>query len=179
MSIENLKNSLPEYAKDLKLNLSSLARSTELNEQQLWGTFLAAAAATKSATVLREVSEEAADTLSAEAYDAALGAASIMGMNNVAYRAKSFLGDDFTQVRMGLRMNIIGNPGVEKADFELWSLAVSTINGCHDCTAAHDAVVRKEGLTKEQVWEAVKVAATLQGVAQAVVATEALAGAQV
>ncbi|MFD6895721.1 carboxymuconolactone decarboxylase family protein [Rhodococcus sp. NPDC060086] len=176
MSVDNLKNALPEYAKDLKLNLSSLARSTELNEQQLWGTFLAAAAATRSATVLKEISEEAADVLSAEAYNAALGAASIMGMNNVAYRAKSFLGDEYAQVRMGLRMNIIGSPGVEKADFELWSLAVSTINGCHDCTAAHDNVVRKEGLTKEQVWEAVKVAATLQGVAQAITAGEVLAG---
>ncbi|RVW03530.1 carboxymuconolactone decarboxylase family protein [Rhodococcus spongiicola] len=175
MSVENLKNSLPEYAKDLKLNLGSLARTTELNEQQLWGTFLACAAATRSASVLREIAEEAADVLSAEAYNAALGAASIMGMNNVAYRAKGFLGDEFAQVRMGLRMNIIGNPGVEKADFELWSLAVSTINGCHDCTAAHDAVVRKEGFTKEQVWEAVKVAATLQGVAQALVVNDILA----
>ena len=89
-------------------------------------------------------------------------------MNNVAYRAKSFLGSDYAQVRMGLRMNIIGNPGVDKTDFELWSLAVSTINGCHDCTAAHARVVREAGLTKEQVWEAVKVAAVVQAVAQAV-----------
>ncbi|QDQ97623.1 carboxymuconolactone decarboxylase family protein [Tomitella fengzijianii] len=168
MSIDNLKNSLPEYAKDLKLNLSSLSRSTELTEQQLWGTMLATAAASKSATVFSEISDEARGHLSDTAFDAALGAATIMGMNNVAYRAKSFLGNDYTQVKMGLRMNIIGNPGVEKADFELWSLAVSTINGCHDCTAAHDATVRKEGLTKEQVWEAVKVAATMAGVAQAI-----------
>jgi len=98
-----------------------------------------------------------------------------MGMNNVAYRAKGFLGDDYAQVRMGLRMNIIGNPGVDKVDFELWSLAVSTINGCEHCAAAHDDVVRKGGLTKEQVWEAVKVAATVQGVAQAITAAEALA----
>ncbi len=168
MSIDNLKSSLPEYAKDLKLNLSSLSRSTELSEQQLWGTMLATAAAAKSATVFSEISDEAREHLSDTAFDAALGAATIMGMNNVAYRAKSFLGSEYTQVKMGLRMNIIGNPGVEKADFELWSLAVSTINGCHDCTAAHDATVRKEGLTKEQVWEAVKVAATMAGVAQAV-----------
>ncbi|GAA1480561.1 carboxymuconolactone decarboxylase family protein [Gordonia sinesedis] len=175
MSIDNLKDALPEYAKDLKLNLGSLARSTELSEQQLWGTFLAAAAATRNPTVLREISEDAGDTLSAEAFAAALGAASIMGMNNVAYRAKSYLGDDYAQVRMGLRMNIIGNPGVDKADFELWSMAVSTINGCHDCTAAHADIVRKAGLTKEQVWEAVKVAATLQGVAQAITTSEVLA----
>lgn len=168
MSIENLKSGLPEFAKDLKLNLSSLARSTELNEQQLWGTFLATAAATRSATVLSEIADEAREHLSDEAFNAALGAASIMAMNNVAYRAKEFLGSEYTQVRMGLRMNIIANPGVEKADFELWSMAVSTINGCENCTAAHDDVIRKEGLTKEQAWEAVKIAGTIAGVAQAV-----------
>lgn len=168
MSIENLKSGLPGFAKDLKLNLGSLTRTTELNEQQLWGTFLASAAATQSATVLSEIADEARGHLSDEAFDAALGSASIMAMNNVSYRAKEFLGDDYTQVRMGLRMNIIANPGVEKADFEMWSMAVSTINGCENCTAAHDAVIRKEGVTKEQAWEAVKVAATVAGVAQAV-----------
>ena len=62
MSIDLLKDRLPDHARDIKLNLSSLARSTELTEQQLWGTFLASAAATKNATVLREIAEEAADT---------------------------------------------------------------------------------------------------------------------
>lgn len=168
MSIENLKSGLPEFAKDLKLNLGSLARSTELSEQQLWGTFLATAAATRSSTVLSEIADEARQHLSDEAFDAALGAASIMAMNNVTYRAKEFLGDEYTQVRMGLRMNIIANPGVDKADFELWSMAVSTINGCENCTAAHDDIIRKEGVTKEQAWEAVKIAGTVAGVAQAV-----------
>src|SRR3546814_16120834 len=69
MSVENLKNSLPEYAKDLKLNLSSIARTTVLNEQQLWGTLLATAAATKSASPLKEIASEAADNLPAEAED--------------------------------------------------------------------------------------------------------------
>ena len=168
MSIDNLKASLPEYAKDLKLNLSSLTRSTVLSEQQLWGTFLATAAATRNDAVFSEVADEASAHLSEEAINAALAAASIMAMNNVAYRAKGYLGADYSQVKVGLRMNVISNPGVEKSDFELWSLAVSTINGCEHCTIAHDKVVRGEGLSKEQVWEAVKVAATLQGVAQAV-----------
>lgn len=168
MSIENLKSGLPEFAKDLKLNLGSLARSTELSEQQLWGTFLATAAASRSSTVLSEIADEARQHLSDEAFNAALGAASIMAMNNVTYRAKEFLGDEYTQVRMGLRMNIIANPGVDKADFELWSMAVSTINGCENCTAAHDDIIRKEGVTKEQAWEAVKIAGTVVGVAQAI-----------
>ncbi|AZA09114.1 carboxymuconolactone decarboxylase family protein [Corynebacterium pseudopelargi] len=168
MSLDNLKSGLPEFAKDLKLNLGTLSRSTELSEQQLWGTFLAAAAATRNEAVFSEIAEEAKEHLSEEAVNAALGAASIMAMNNVAYRAKGWLGDDYAQVKMGLRMNIIAKPGVEKVDFELWSLAVSTINGCEHCTIAHEKTVRNEGLTKEQIFEAVKIAATVQGVAQAV-----------
>lgn len=168
MSIDNLRSSLPEYAKDVKLNLGSLTRSTELSEQQLWGTLVASAAATRNETVFSEIADEAKEHLSDEAFDAALGAATIMAMNNVAYRAKSWLGDDYSKVKFGLRMNIIAKPGIEKADFELYSLAVSTVNGCEHCSVAHDNTVREEGLTKEQVWEAVKIAATVQAVAQAV-----------
>lgn len=55
MSVENLKEALPEYAKDLKLNLGSVTRTTELNEEQLWGTLLASAAATRNTQVLTEI----------------------------------------------------------------------------------------------------------------------------
>ncbi|NNH71056.1 alkyl hydroperoxide reductase [Nocardia uniformis] len=179
MTIDNLKNSLPEYAKDLKLNLSSIARTTVLTEQQLWGTLLAAAATTRSATTLREIAEEAADTLSAEAYNAALGAASIMGMNNVFYRGKAFLGGRYDDLRAGLRMQIIGSPGVAKADFELWSFAVSSINGCQHCLEAHEHTLREEGVSREVIFESLRVAAIVAGVGQAVESTEALATASV
>ena len=173
MSIENLRGALPEYAKDQKLNLGSLTRSTELSEQQLWGTLLASAAATRNAKVIAEIAEEAKEHLSAEAVEAAYGAATVMAMNNVAYRAKGWLGDDYANVKFGLRMNIISKPGVEKADFELWSLAVSTINGCEHCAVAHANTVREEGVAKEQVWEAVKVAGVVQAVAQAITIEDA------
>lgn len=173
MSIENLRSALPEYAKDQKLNLGSLTRSTELSEQQLWGTLLASAAATRNAKVIAEIAEEAGEHLSAEAVEAAYGAATVMAMNNVAYRAKNWLGDEFAQVKFGLRMNIISKPGVEKVDFDLWSLAVSTINGCEHCAVAHVQEVREGGLSKEQAWEAVKVAAVVQAVAQALTVEDA------
>ncbi|GAA3517990.1 carboxymuconolactone decarboxylase family protein [Corynebacterium pilbarense] len=166
MSIENLRGALPEYAKDQKLNLGTLTRSTELSEQQLWGALLASAAATRNAKVIAEIAEEAKEHLSEEAVEAAYGAATVMAMNNVAYRAKGWLGDDYANVKFGLRMNIISKPGVEKADFELWSLAVSAINGCEHCAVAHANTVREEGVTKEQVWETVKVAGVVQAVAQ-------------
>lgn len=175
MTIANLRAALPDWAKDLSLNLSSLARTSTLTEQQQWGAFLAAAAATRNESVLVQVAEDAKEHLSEEAQAAALGAASIMAMNNVSYRARHFLGGDYEKERMGLRMNIIGTSGgVDKVDFELWALAVSTINGCERCVTAHDATVRGEGLSTEQVWEAVRIAATVQGAAQAVQVVETL-----
>ena len=175
MSVENLKAALPEYAKDLKLNLGSITRSTELSEEQLWGTLLAAAAATRNTRVLAEIGAEAADILSGEAYNAALGAASIMGMNNVFYRGRGFLEGKYDDLRAGLRMNIIANPGVQKADFELWCFAVSSVNGCRDCVSAHEHTLREAGVSRETILDALKAAAIVSGVAQAMVAKEALA----
>jgi lipoyl-dependent peroxiredoxin subunit D len=60
MSVENLKDALPEYAKDLKLNLGSITRTTLFNEEQLWETLLASAAATRNTQVLQEIGDEAA-----------------------------------------------------------------------------------------------------------------------
>ena len=154
MSIDNLKSGLPDYAKDLKLNIGTLVRGNVLTEQQLWGTLLSTAAATRSEVVLSEIADEAQQHLSEAAVKA-------------AYRAKAWLGDDYAQVRMGLRMNIIAQPGVEQPDFELWALAVSAINGCEHCTLAHEKALKEAGFTKEQIFEAIKVAAIVQGIAQA------------
>ena len=175
MSIENLKEALPEYAKDLKLNLGSIARTTTLSEEQLWGTLLASAAATRNTQVLAEIGAEAADNLSAEAYHAALAAASIMGMNNVFYRGRGFLEGSYDDLRAGLRMNVIANPGVDKANFELWSFAVSAINGCSHCVVAHEHTLREADVSREAVLEALKVAAIVSGVAQAITTAQTLA----
>ncbi len=174
MSIENLRSAIPDYAKDLRLNLGSITRTTALDNEQLWGTLLTCAAATRNAQVLTEIGAEAGDNLSAEAYQAALGAASIMGMNNVFYRGRGFLGGKYDDLRPGLRMNIIGNPGVSKANFELWCFAVSAINGCSDCVGSHEHTVREAGISREAVLEALKVASIVAGVAQAVMASQVL-----
>ncbi|WP_067175815.1 carboxymuconolactone decarboxylase family protein [Microtetraspora niveoalba] len=166
MSIDNLKEALPAYAKDLKLNLGSLVTTSSLSEQQLWGTLLATAVATKSPKVIAEVAAEAADYLSAEAYTAAKAAASIMAMNNVYYRTTHLIGDEtYATMPAKLRMTVIGNPGVDKLDFELWSLAVSAIGGCGTCLESHEKVVRNAGLSREQVQEAVRIAAVVNAVA--------------
>ncbi|OBK76446.1 alkyl hydroperoxide reductase AhpD [Mycobacterium sp. 1164985.4] len=174
MSIDNIKEKLPGYAKDLKLNFGSIVKTTELSEQQLWGALVATAAATKSDRLLREIAEDALDILSQEAYDAALGAAAIMGMNNVFYRTKGQLDGAYDDLRAGLRMNIIGNPGVAKEDFELWSLAVSAINGCGHCLAAHEKTLRDAQVSRTVIFEAIRLASIVSGVAQALQTADVL-----
>ncbi|MCH0563572.1 MULTISPECIES: alkyl hydroperoxide reductase [unclassified Streptomyces] len=165
MSLDSLKARVPDYAKDLKLNLGSVIGNSDLPEQQLWGTVLATAIASRSAIVLRELEPEARASLKPEAYTAAKAAAAVMAMNNVFYRTRHLLSDhEYGNLRAGLRMNVIGNPGVDKVDFELWSFAVSAVNGCGMCLESHEQILRKAGLDREVVQEAFKIAAVIQAV---------------
>jgi alkyl hydroperoxide reductase subunit D len=166
MNLEALKTRLPDYAKDLKLNLSSLAMENVLSEQQRAGTFIACALASRNAETIQAIMGEFAPKLSPEALTAAQAAASIMAMNNIYYRFTHLSSSpDYRAMPAKLRMNVIGKPGVEKADFELWSLAVSAINGCGMCIDAHDKVLRDAGLTAEQIQAAVRIAAVVHAVA--------------
>jgi alkyl hydroperoxide reductase subunit D len=165
MALDELKAALPEYAKDLKLNLGSVIGNSDLPAQQLWGTVLACAIASRSERVLAELEPQAKAELSAEAYTAAKSAAAVMAMNNVYYRTLHLLSDkEYSTLRAGLRMNVIGNPGVERVDFELWSLAVSAVNGCGQCLDSHEQVLRKAGVERETVQAAIRIAAVLQAV---------------
>ena len=175
MSIETLKAAIPEYAKDIKLNLGSLAMDQTLSAQQRAGTFIASALASRNATVTKAIVEEFGPTLSPEALIAAKAAASIMAMNNVYYRFVHLAGGDYANMPAKLRMNVIGKPGVEKVDFELWSLAVSAVNGCGMCIEAHEKVVRHGGLTQEHVQAAVRIASTVHAVAAVLDGEAALA----
>ncbi|MEO1150616.1 MAG: carboxymuconolactone decarboxylase family protein [Pseudomonadota bacterium] len=166
MTIETLRAEIPDYAKDIRLNLGSLVNETILNDQQKFGTFLASALATGNATVIKAVTQEVDGKLTDEAANGAKAAAAIMGMNNVYYRAIHLMNEKtYSTLPAKLRMNVIGNPGVDKADFELWSLAVSAINGCGMCLDAHEKELRKHGLTTEQIQAALRIGAVVNAAA--------------
>lgn len=166
MTIDALKGQMPEYAKDIKLNLSNLANDEGLTDQQKWGTFLASALATRQADVIALVEADAAEHLSAEALGAVKAAAAIMAQNNVYYRFVHLASNkEYATLPAKLRMNVMANPGVDKGDFELWSLAVSAINGCGMCIDAHEAALKPHGFGAEQIQTAVRIASTLAAAA--------------
>ncbi|MQT13549.1 carboxymuconolactone decarboxylase family protein [Segnochrobactrum spirostomi] len=166
MSIDALKDQLPAFAKDVRLNLSTIGSDETLTAQQKYGLFVACGIATRNPEVRAALAAEAKPHLTPEAFTAAEAAATIMGMNNVYYRFVHLASNkQYGTLPAKLRMNIIANPGVDKTDFELWSLAVSAINGCGMCIDAHEAVLLKAGMPVEQIQTAVRYAAIIQSAA--------------
>ncbi len=169
-TLETLRDSLPGYARDLQLNLGtvlSAAGAPGLTERQIWAVALAAAATSRNATFTHELQRLAARHLDAAHVNAAHAAAAVMAMNNVYYRFLHLVEDpEYAQLPARLRMNVIGNPGTPKADFELMSLAVSAINGCGTCVASHERQLRQHGLEREAVQSAVRIAATVHAAAR-------------
>jgi alkyl hydroperoxide reductase subunit D len=170
MTLDDIRDSLPDYARDLKLNLASVltpAGAPGLSERQIWAVALASVAASRNSVFTREIEGLASVHLDAAHLQAAHAAAAIMGMNNVYYRFLHLVEDEeYKQMPARLRMNVIGSPGIDKLDFELLSLAVSVINGCGSCVVAHERQLRKHGITREAVQSAVRIAATVHAVAR-------------
>jgi len=177
MSLESIKSQIPDYAKDIKLNLSSLANDESLTQAQLWGCFYASAYATGNATLIQAMDVETETKLSEAEKNAAKSAASIMAMNNIYYRFAHLANNkEYQTMPAKLRMNVIGNPGVDKKDFELWALAVSVINGCGMCIDAHEVALRNEGMSSSDIQMAARIAAVVNAVASVLTAENALAG---
>jgi lipoyl-dependent peroxiredoxin subunit D len=178
--VQTIRDRIPEYAKDLRLNLDALAKIETLTPLQLWGSALASALATRNDELARAVAEEARAHLPEPAFTAARTAAALMGMNNVYYRALHLLSNaEYGNLPARLRMQGLANPGlpgnVERLDFELFCLAVSAVNGCGRCLDSHEHELRKRGATALQVQDALRIAAILHAVAGVLDGERALA----
>jgi lipoyl-dependent peroxiredoxin subunit D len=167
--IEALRGQLPEAAKDIKLNLQTVFQTSSLTPAQLWGVAVASAIAARHEALTRAVLADAqANDTDASVIEDAKAAAVLMGMNNVYYRFRHMIGkESYATKPARLRMNWIAKPLGPKADFELFCLAVSAINGCEMCVRSHEQVVIEGGLTEDQVHDAVRVAATIHAAAVA------------
>lgn len=165
-ALEALRDSLPEYAKDLKLNLQSLLGETSLSLSQRYGVALASAAAARQPVLVNALKEEAMAQSGPETVEDALAAGAIMGMTNVFYRFRHLVGkESYAQLPARLRMNRIARTAGPKLDFELFCLAVSAINACEACVRAHEKTCLEAGLREVQIHDAVRIASTVHAVA--------------
>jgi alkyl hydroperoxide reductase subunit D len=162
-----LAEGFPDVAKDIRINLQNVLQPGALNADQVWGTAIACAHAARSETLKAALE---ADARAAGVGDAvvsdAKAAAVLMGMNNVFYRFKHVIGkEDYEKKPARLRMQRLAQVTSNKADFELFCLAVSAINNCQTCMASHEATVLKQGLTEDHVLDSVRIAATINAAA--------------
>jgi alkyl hydroperoxide reductase subunit D len=169
MTLDSLKDLIPDYARDLKLNLGtvlSVQGSPGLSETQIWSLALATAIAARNVEFARAIEVLASEKLDTAHLTAARSAAAIMGMNNVYYRFVHLVADgEYKTLPARLRMNVIANPGIDRDDFELLSLAVSALNGCGMCITAHEGKLRAHGVSREAIQSAVRIASTIHALA--------------
>ena len=162
---------IKEYAKDIKLNLSSVLKldpESALKENQIYAIALSCAFTTKNKELVDFIISKAAGQISLEEIEAAKSAASIMAMNNIYYRFTHLVSDkDYLQMPAKLRMNVIGSPKIEKVDFELFSLAISAINGCGLCIDSHVKQLTNSGIDKQSIAHAIRIASVINATAQA------------
>lgn len=164
MSLEQLAQALPAYAKDIKLNLSGVMRQPELNEVQKWGSVVAAALTSgKGSPFLKGILEEATANLTPEQFEGARVAAAIMAMNNIYYRFGHLSSNKkYLESPSRLRMNSMRQHGADQNDFELWSLVVSALNGCGLCIDSHERLLRENGIGEETILAAIRIGSVVR-----------------
>ena len=169
MSLDTIRDSIPDYARDLKLNLGSVLSAPGapgLTEKQIWGVAVASAIASRNTEFAGQIEALAASHLDEAYLNASRAAAAIMGMNNIYYRFLHLVEDaEYQTMPARLRMNVIGNPGIDKLEFELLSLAVSAVNGCGMCVTSHERKLREGGTSREAIQSAVRIASVVHAVA--------------
>ncbi|MCS6852336.1 MAG: carboxymuconolactone decarboxylase family protein [Gemmataceae bacterium] len=165
-ALDALKETLPDTARDLKLNLGSVLGNESLTAEQTWGVALAAAYFIGEPRLRDALLTDARAAAVGEAVmEDAQAAAALMGMNTVYYRFRHLVGKpSYGQRPSRLRMQWMAKPKTSKATFELCCLAVAVLAGCEMCIKSHEASLLKEGITEEQVHDTVRIAAVLQGV---------------
>ena len=160
-----IKEGLPEYAKDTKLNLDAVLLRSSLDPLVAQGCALAAAFAAGNSRLATAIDAEFEDRKEA---DAALTAASIMASTNVWYSYIKIVNDPaMSGLGAGLRMNAIAtHGGTSKINFEAYALCASIVGKCHDCVVSHYATLQKEGMTVQQLRDIGRIAAVINSVSK-------------
>ena len=169
--LNSIKGLIPDYAKDIRLNIDGTIARSSLEGNDAVGVALAAAFAAKSRPIIDIIL--ASGALSPEESNAVLTAASLMGMNNVWYPYVEMADDaDLKSQPAQLRMNAYAtNGGVDKRRFEMYALSASIVGKCHFCVKSHFELLRKEGMSSQQLRDVGRIAAVVNAASQVIAAS--------
>jgi alkyl hydroperoxide reductase subunit D len=166
MSLKQFAESLPDYAKDIRLNLGSILSDQLMGDERKLSLLLSCAHGSGYRPLVEAAEAEVSGKLSDPVANAARGAAALMAMNNVYYRFVHLTSNpEYGKLPARLRMNFIGSHGIAKEEFELVSLAVSAMNGCGMCIDSHERVLLEHGVKPDAIQSAVRIAAVMKAIA--------------
>lgn len=163
--VDQLKEGLPDYAKDTRLNIDAVVKRSTLAAEEAEAVALAAAFATGNTKLWTWIQSQLADQREAEA---AITAASLMAMTNTWYPYVEMADDpNLAGLPAQLRMNAIAtHGGTSKARFEAYALSASIVGKCHFCVRAHYETLKAEGYSVEQLRDIGRIAAVMTAVSR-------------
>jgi len=166
MSLKQFADALPDYAKDIRLNLGSILTDQLMPSERKFALLLACAHGSGYRPLVEAAEAEVSGKIDDQLANAARGAAAVMAMNNVYYRFVHLVANpEYGTMPARLRMNFIGSHGVPKEQFELFSLAVSAMNGCGMCIDSHERVLLEHGVKPDAIQAAVRIGAVMKALA--------------
>jgi lipoyl-dependent peroxiredoxin subunit D len=163
--VDQVKESIPDHAKDIKLNLDAVMNRSGLDDVDAHACAFAAAVAAGNGDLAFEISMNG-PLAGTDEREAAKTAVALMGMNNVYYPFVEMTEDpDLKGLPPGLRMNAYANHGgVSKKKFEMYALAASIVGKCQFCIKNHYDLLKKEGMTVTELQMVGKIAAVINAV---------------
>jgi alkyl hydroperoxide reductase subunit D len=166
MSLKEFAGALPDYAKDIRLNLGSILSGQLIAEECKLALLLSSAYGSGYRPLVEAAEAHIEGKLPENVANAARGAAAVMSMNNVYYRFVHLTTNpEYGRMPARLRMNFIGSHGISTDLFELMSLAVSAMNGCGMCIESHERVLREQGVKPDIIQSAARIAAVMKAIA--------------
>jgi alkyl hydroperoxide reductase subunit D len=166
-TLEDLSGTLPDSARDLRLNLQSVLQNSSLTPAQTWSVALASAWFVQNRE-LAEALVASATGLSEADVDDAKAAAALMGMTTVYYRFRHLVHkESYSQKRPGLRMNRMAQPLTSREQFEMCAMACAALAGCETCIGSHEDSLLKAQVSEDQIHDVVRIASAVNGFAVA------------
>tara|TARA_Y100001970_G_C13772668_1_gene621288 strand:- start:95 stop:628 length:534 start_codon:yes stop_codon:yes gene_type:complete len=163
-TIEDLKNSIPNFAKDIRLNFSSIIMNSNYEDDLVYGCAYASSLSIGNKKFSKIFKDECKNRLSDEFAESIKSTVAIMTLNNLWYSYRDAMPS--TEMRVGpqkLRVNIMGSfAGLNKILFESISLCVSAINGCKFCIKSHSQLLVDSGKTKDYILTIGRIASVIK-----------------
>ena len=168
--VDRIKESIPDHSKDVKLTFDNVFKSTILDEVDLHACALVAAISAGNGELAFAIESGSLLVQNEKELAAAKTAASLMGMNNVWYPFVEMSGDiELKNLPAGIRMQAYMNhAGVTKKKFEMYALCASIIGKCHHCVKNHYDVLKKEGMTAQELQQVGKIASVINAIGKIV-----------